>query len=344
MIDATTAALAIALPAPLTVKEALRTENRLFLDTRSPAEFAEDHLPTAINLPILSNEERAVVGTLYRQVSQAQALEKGKEYFQEKKPLFLKELEPHKDKTVIVNCWRGGMRSRVIADLLTAQGYNAFQLEGGYKQYRKYVRERLENYQLKPKVVVLWGLTGVGKTELLKQFPHSLDLEGLAQHRGSLFGALGLEPRSQKRFENLLLQRLEELQGERFIVVEGESRKIGPVQIPAFLYKAMKQGVPVLVKADLDTRARKAVQEYFTKENIGKIKEITAGLRNVISRQKKELVAELLDQKKYQEAALLLLQYYYDPLYEHTLKKGNYVLEVEARNVQQWKGQLANMI
>lgn len=328
----------------ITVEEALALSPALFLDTRSPAEFAEDHLPGAVNIPLLSDEERAVIGTIYKQVSQQQALEQGKQYFQEKVPSFLKEMNKYKDKSIIVNCWRGGMRSRVVADLLNAHGYTALQLEGGYKQYRKYVRERLETYVLKPKVVVLWGLTCVGKTELLKQFPNALDLEGLAQHRGSLFGALGLQPRTQKRFENLLLQRLEKLQGGTFIVVEGESKKIGNVQIPAFLYKAMKGGTHVLVKADIETRAKNAVREYFTNENIPKIKEITLGLQKVISQEKKDSVAEFIDQKKYQEAAKILLQHYYDPLYEHTLRKGNYVLEVEANNIQQWKRQLAHLI
>ncbi len=321
--------------ATISAEEALQTENTLFLDTRTPAEFAEDHLPGAVNMPILSNEERAVIGTIYKQVSPQQALEQGKQYFQEKVPRFLNEMEKYGTRKIIVNCWRGGMRSRVAADLLTAQGYRAFQLEGGYKQYRKYVRERLENYKLKPKVVVLWGLTCVGKTELLKQFSNSLDLEGLAQHRGSLFGALGLQPRSQKRFENLLLQRLEELQGESFIVVEGESRKIGSVQIPAFLYKAMKQGIPVLVKADVDQRAEQAVQEYFiSPKNIQMIKEITLSLQKVISQEKKALVAEFIDQEKYREAAKLLLQYYYDPLYEHTLKRITYAAEIRAGDMR----------
>ncbi len=313
----------------ITVPQALTLPQALFLDTRSPAEFAEDHLPGAVNIPILSDEERAVIGTIYKQVSQQQALEQGKQFFHEKVPSFLKEMEKYKDKQIIVNCWRGGMRSRVVADLLKAHGYTALQLEGGYKQYRKYVRERLESYELKPKVVVLWGLTCVGKTELLEQFPNALDLEGLAQHRGSLFGALGLQPRTQKRFENLLLQRLEGLRGETFMVIEGESKKIGKVQIPAFLYKAMKGGTHVLVKADIETRAKNAVREYFTPANIPKIREIVLSLQKVISQEKKELVAELIDQKKYREAAKILLQYYYDPLYEHTLKRMEFKGEVK---------------
>lgn len=313
----------------ITVPRALARSEAVFLDTRSPAEFAEDHLPGAVNLPILSDEERSVIGTIYRQVSQQQALEEGKRYFAEKVPLFLREMEKYKDKQIIVNCWRGGMRSRVVADLLKAHGYTALQLEGGYKQYRKYVREKLETYALKPKVVVLWGLTCVGKTEMLKQFSNALNLEELAQHRGSLFGGLGLQPRTQKRFENLLLQRLEKLQGGTFMVIEGESKKIGKVQIPAFLYKAMKEGIHILVKADLDTRAKNAVREYFTPANIPKIREIVLSLQKVISQEKKELVAELIDQKKYREAAKILLQYYYDPLYEHTLKGMEFKGEVE---------------
>lgn len=319
----------------ISIQEALDKKNTLFLDTRTTAEFEEDHLPGAINLPVLSNEERAIVGTIYKQKSKEEALEKGKDFFQQKMPDFLKEVEKHKDKTIIVNCWRGGMRSRVIVDMLNSLDYTAWQLEGGYKAYRAYVREQLEQFQLKPKLIVLWGLTCTGKTELLSHFSNSLDLEGLAQHRGSLYGGIGLKPRSQKAFENLLLWRLRELKGQKFIIIEGESRKIGEVQMPDFLYKAMLQGIPLLVKRSIEKRAEHALQEYFsTGESLRQIREITAHLFKVISKQKQQEALRLLDEGKNKEAVKILLEYYYDPLYGHTIDGKKYEFKIDSENLE----------
>ena len=320
-----------AMASQISVEYALQKKNAVFLDTRTSAEFAEDHLPGAINLPILSDDERAVVGTLYKQVSQEKALEKGKDFFMKKLPEFLKNVEKYKKQEIIVNCWRGGMRSKVVAELLAAQGYKVWQLQGGYKEYRRYVRERLEHYVLKPRCIVVWGRTCTGKTALLSQFPHSLDLEGLAQHRGSLFGAIGLKPHAQKMFESLLLQRLEELQNQKYILVEGESKKIGEVQIPHFLYRAMMEGIAVLLKADLATRAQNAVKEYLPRpEDREKVLEIVSSLQKVISKAQKHHVQEFFQQGKYAAGVRILLEYYYDPLYDYTLKKRTYVLEMES--------------
>ncbi len=319
----------------------------VFIDTRTPQEFSEDHLPDAINLPILSNEERAIVGTIYKRVSQQEAVDKGIEFFSKKLPDFIKEInkytKPNQEqkkrtdekktdysqKEIIIYCWRGGMRSGAITALLNSLKYNVWQLEGGYKAYRAYVREKLENFVIKPKIIVLWGLTCSGKTELLQHLPNTLDLEGLAQHRGSLYGAIGLKPSSQKKFDNLFLQRLEQLNDQRYIITEGESRKIGDVQIPLFFYKAMLKGTNILVKRSIAVRAKESVREYFNSNKaITEIKKITLSLSKIISKNRKAEIVELLDKKKYQEAARILLEEYYDPLYGHTLDKKQYAFEV----------------
>jgi tRNA 2-selenouridine synthase len=196
---------------------------------------------------------------------------------------------------------------------------------------RDHTREQREHFELKPKLVVLWGLTCTGQTALLSHFSNSLDLEGLAQHRGSLYGGIGLKPRSQKAFENLLLWKLRELNEQKFILVEGESRKIGEVQMPVFLYKAMLQGIPILVTRSVDKRAKHALQEYFdTEESLQQIKEVTAHLFKVISKNKQQEALKLLEEGKNKEAVKILLEYYYDPLYEHTLRKKDYKFEVNS--------------
>jgi len=316
------------------IEEAL-WKKAVFIDTRSPAEYEIDHLPNAINLPILDNEERAIVGTLYKQASREKAIEKGVEYFSAKLPQFMKEVDKHRNELLIVYCWRGGMRSRTVVALLESLGYNILQLEGGHKAFRAYVRERLDNYPLKAKLVVFWGLTCTGKTKLLQNFPNFLDLEGLAQHRGSLYGHIGLKPNSQKKFENLFLQRLILLNEGEYIFVEGESRKIGDVQIPDFFYKAMLKGQHVLVERSLEKRAEEAVKEYLAGNNLEEIKRITLSLFKIISKKSKQLIIDLIDKGELQEAAKILLEEYYDPLYLHTLKKRDYSFKVNNDDVEE---------
>lgn len=327
------------------IYEALKRKNAIFIDTRTPNEFAEDRLPGAINIPIFSNEERAIVGTMYKQISKEKAIEKGIELFSQKLPEFMKEVHQYKDREIIVYCWRGGMRSKTVVSLLDGLSYNVKQLIGGHKHYRAYVRERLDKFQLKPKLIVLWGLTCTGKTALLQHFPNALDLEGLAQHRGSLYGRIGLQPRSQKCFENLLLHRLDALQQEDWIIVEGESRKIGDVQIPEFLYKAMLKGTHALITRSQDKRAEHAVKEYFTSPgHIQQIREITLSLQKVISKEQKLKVLSSLDAGDYQEAAKILLEQYYDPLYSHTLKRLHVALIVNNDEERQAVQELQKLI
>ncbi|MDP3734147.1 MAG: tRNA 2-selenouridine(34) synthase MnmH [Nanoarchaeota archaeon] len=327
----------------ISVEKAVHS-NAIFIDTRTPKEFAEDHLPNAVNIPLFSNDERAIIGTLYKQVSQEKAIEKGVELFSQRLPDFMREIHKVKDKELIIYCWRGGMRSKAVVSLLAALGYNVQQLEGGHKQYRRYVREKLEQYTITPKLIILWGLTCSGKTALLSHFPNALNLEQLAQHRGSLYGGIGLSPNTQKRFESLLLQRLEQLQEEKYIVVEGESKRIGKVVMPAFLSAALKKGIHVFVKRSLEKRASLAMNEYFTTaDDITKIKEITLNLKKVISTKDKNTVVQLLDRKKYQDAAKILLQQYYDPLYTHTLKNIHYQFELNNNDIETAAQELKSM-
>ena len=311
----------------INIKKALELDC-VFVDTRSPKEFVEDHILQAISIPVLNDEERAIVGTIYKQVSTEQAIEKGRAYYEVKIPRITEGIKEYEGKTLVVYCWRGGMRSAVMSSLFESLGFKVFQLEGGYKSYRKYVRESLENFKIQPKLVVLHGLTCSGKTDLINKLDNSIDLEGFAQHRGSLYGSLGLKPNSQKRFDSLLLKRLNELNKEEIVYVEGESRRIGDLMIPEVFWKAMGKGDHVYVKRDLQIRASECVREYFTKENINQIKEITLGLQKVISKKNKEEIVKLIDGQDYVGAAKILLVKYYDELYAHSLDKIKYDFEV----------------
>jgi tRNA 2-selenouridine synthase len=308
-------------------------ENVLLLDARTPKEYEEDHILGAINIPILTDKERHEIGLIFKQISREKAIEKGMKYFPKKIPGIMQVVKDHKDKNIVVYCARGGMRSQVIASLLDSIGFTVFKIEGGYKAFRNFLLKKMDAYQVKPTFVVLYGLTCTGKTKLLQKFPNSIDLEGLAQHRSSLYGAVGLKPHSQKKFENLLMAKLEELKNEKHIIVEGESRRIGDVIIPEFFWKAMKRGKAVLVKRSLSLRVKEMIREYFTSEkNVQQIKKITPGLNRVISKNNRDRVVELLESGNSEEVGNLLLTKYYDPLYSHTLKQQDFVLKIDNDN------------
>ncbi len=315
------------------VKEALENDYVL-IDVRTPKEFEESTIPGAINIPLFSNEERAIVGRLYTKVGQQEAIEKGYSFVQEKLPNLLEKIKKYREKKIVIFCWRGGMRSQCFVMLLENLGFNVMQLEGGYRAYRKHVIEELENYKIKAKLVVLYGLTGSGKTKLLKKFKNSLDLEDFAQHRSSLFGDIGLKPRSQKMFESLLLKRLEELKDEKYIITEGESRKIGNVIIPEGIFKQIKEGIKVRVEATMEERIKNLVECYSNKEDhkmVEKIKMLSKRMGN----KKTEQLLELLEKKKFEEVARILLEEYYDPLYSHTINNQKYSLVIRPENVRE---------
>lgn len=318
------------------VEEAL-SGNYTLIDVRTPQEYEETTVPGAINIPLFSNEERAIVGKLYTQAGQKEATEKGYEFVQQKLPTLMQEIRRYEKKKLVIFCWRGGMRSKALCMLLENLGLDVRQLEGGHKEYRKYVVEKLKDYKPKAKLVVLYGMTGCGKTKMLKQFKNSLDLEGLAQHRSSLFGDIGLKPRSQKMFEALLLKRLEELKEEKYIITEGESRKIGNAIIPEALFREMQKGIKVKVEASMEYRIKNLIECYTNKEDekiVEKIKMLTRRL----GKKKTEKMLELFEKKKYEEVARMLLEEYYDPLYAHTVNTQEYALVIrpeETKSIEQ---------
>jgi len=314
----------------INIAKALEMENILFIDARTPKEYDEDHILSAINVPLLDNQERHEIGVIYKQYSREKAIERGMELFPAKIPSIYNAVKDHRKKTIIVYCARGGMRSGIIASLLESIGFKVLQVEGGYKSFRHYITDQLYNFPLKPKIICLYGLTCSGKTKLLEKLANSLNLEELAQHRGSLYGGVGLKPHRQKKFENLLLQKLRELNHFEHLFVEGESRKIGDTEIPSFLFKAMKAGINVRISKDFELRVKECVQEYFSSaEKIQQIREITPQLRDIISNKRKQEIISLIDAVKYEEVARILLKEYYDVLYAHTLKQVRFDLEVE---------------
>ncbi|MDX5349486.1 MAG: tRNA 2-selenouridine(34) synthase MnmH, partial [Paracoccaceae bacterium] len=237
------------------------------IDVRAPAEFAEDHLPGAISLPVLDDEERARVGTIYKQVSPFTARKLGA-------ALVAKNAARHLEGPLadrpggwrpLVYCWRGGQRSGSFAMILSQIGWRVETLAGGYKSWRGLVVRAVYDTPVAAPVVVLDGNTGSAKTEVLNLLPgfgvQVIDLEGLARHRGSLFGNLGPQP-SQKAFEGALALALAGLDPSRPVVVEAESSKIGNCRIPPELWKAMVAAPRVTISAPRSARAEDRARAY----------------------------------------------------------------------------------
>jgi tRNA 2-selenouridine synthase len=238
------------------------------IDVRSPAEFAEDRIPDAINLPVLSNEERAEVGTIYTQQSPFLARKLGA-------ALVFRNAAAHIDGPLrdftggwrpLVYCWRGGQRSGSFGWMLGQIGWRADTIEGGYQTWRRLVKSRLYDDPLAHRVILLDGYTGTAKTDLLQLLEQRgvqmLDLEGLAAHRGSLLGGMAQPQPAQKGFETALAVALNALDPDRPVLVEAESSKIGERIIPPSLWKAMKSAPRIEVQADVDQRSHYLTRVY----------------------------------------------------------------------------------
>ncbi len=239
------------------------------IDVRTPAEFADDHIPGAINCPVLSDEERITVGTLYKQVSPFEARKVGA-------ALVAKNIAHHietrfhahpKSWRPLVYCWRGGQRSGAMSIILAQIGWAAHKLEGGYKTYRRDVLEKLDTLPATFSYRVICGATGSGKSRLLAALEASgaqvLDLEGLAQHRGSVLGGLPQQPQpAQKWFDTLLLQKLQGFDPARPVFVEAESSKIGRITLPGTLFSAMHSSECVLLDTALTARVALLMEDY----------------------------------------------------------------------------------
>jgi tRNA 2-selenouridine synthase len=238
------------------------------IDVRSPAEYAHAHIPGAHNLPLFSNEERAVVGTLYKQKSREAAIKAGLDYFGPKMRAMVEAAEAltqhQTQRGVLVHCWRGGMRSGAVAWLLNLYGFKVCTLAGGYKQFRRWV---LAGFETTQSFRVLGGYTGSGKTHLLHRLQQQgqpvLDLEALAGHKGSAFGAIGLPPQtSQEHFENRLALAIAALPAHNPAWVEDESQRIGLVNLPIVLWNHLRTQPVCFLEIGFEERLQHIIEEY----------------------------------------------------------------------------------
>ena len=316
----------------VSVIEALCEENTL-IDVRTAQEYEKGSIPDAFNYPLFDNLERAEIGVIYRKIGKNAAVVKGLEFFEPRIQQFLSSLTDLKSKRLVVFCARGGMRSASVVRLLQYQGFQAAQLQGGYKSYRSYVLRQLRKPV--PPLIVLHGRTGVGKTLLLKKLPDHLDLEEFAGHRSSLFGAINKIPQTQKNFEALLAKKILELPNTRPVFIEGESRKVGKVFIPQSLAEAMKYGTLVLLQASFDTRIRRIVEEYkiCDEQTFLQTDSILQSMQKVLGKKKAEQLRQWLRKGEFENIVHVLLEEYYDPRYQHAMRMNEYALKLSAEDL-----------
>ncbi|MEI8005680.1 MAG: tRNA 2-selenouridine(34) synthase MnmH [Bacteroidota bacterium] len=294
----------------------------VIVDVRSPGEFKEGHIPSAVNIPLFTDDERAVIGTLYQKQGREQATLKGLDFALPKVFDYLSSLEKiAKGKTICLHCWRGGLRSEMMAEVFSQAGYQVYLLEGGYKAYRRFIRD---SFSVPAKIIVLGGYTGCGKTDVLKSLARIgeqiIDLESLASHKGSVFGALGQghQP-TNEQFENELYNTWSKMDLSRRIWLEDESRSIGRVALPPPVYEHISNGRMVKVILDKKLRISRLVDEYavFDKELIAaallRIREGLGGTRY-------KLAMEALGRDDFALVADLVLEYY-DKAYQKSIDK-----------------------
>ncbi|MEO0752685.1 MAG: tRNA 2-selenouridine(34) synthase MnmH, partial [Pseudomonadota bacterium] len=238
------------------------------IDVRSPSEYAEDHIPGAINLPVLSDEERALVGTEYKQISPFTARKRGAALVFRNAATHIETQLAHHDGAwrPLIYCWRGGQRSGAFGWMLREIGWRADTVQGGYKAFRRLVVRALYTDPLPHNLILLSGYTGTAKTDLLTRLTtrgvQTLDLEGMANHRGSLLGDHSTPQPSQKAFETALAMALTRLDPARPVLVEAESSKIGQLIVPPSLWAAMTTAPMITVTAPLEARARYLAAVY----------------------------------------------------------------------------------
>ena len=298
------------------------------VDVRSPSEFLDDHIPGAINLPVLSDEERSLVGTLYKQDS-----------FEGKKlgaGLICKNISKmfesvlkykNKDWQPLIYCQRGGERSKSVVTILLRTGFKANILSGGYKSYRRYVINELEKLGNKIEFQVICGLTGSGKTKLLtelnKRGLQTLNLEEIAKHYGSLLGQYpSITQPSQKQFESNLLVAMLRLNAEYHVFVESESRKIGNRQIPTAIIKKMRRSNCLWIQMTMEERINFLLKEFthFLKTP-ERFLNVIAKFQNYIDKGKFDRLVEMYKKRHWEEFVAILLREHYDPSYVKSINK-----------------------
>ncbi len=312
-----------------------KAQHTLMIDVRSPKEYGQGHIPGSANIPLFNDDERAIIGILYKNSGREAAVLKGLDLVGPKMADFVNKLHALiKEKDVLVHCWRGGMRSENMAWLFSQAGYQVSVLNGGYKAYRSYIRFC---FSQPAKIFVLGGFTGSGKTVVLhaleSQHEQFLDLEKIACHKGSVFGAFGQKPQpTNEQFENDLYKVWSQFDLTKPTWIEDESRAIGNVNIPDSLFDQISNPALIIqIECSREMRVNRLVNEYaqFNKEELrDALHKISEKLGDRI-----KTVNSALDNGDFTTVADIALDYY-DKAYEHAIsrRKGLNIHKIQVMN------------
>lgn len=298
------------------------SKDHLVIDVRSPLEFQQGHIPHAQSLPLFTDEERSAVGKLYHMRGREDAVKEGLRLIGPKLEQMVHSAEVlAPNKTILVYCWRGGMRSGSIAFLLETAGFKVFRLQKGYKSFRHLV---LHSFHKKLHLRVLGGMTGSGKTEILLEMKklgcQIIDLEGLANHKGSAFGHIGLSAQpSTEDFENNLFHEISRLDPHKPVWIEDEGIEIGRVHLPKTFYLQKMAAPLLLLSMDRELRAERLVQDY-SRVNDRQLEESIRMIEQKLGNLAMNQALEALEHKDYHTVAMILLVYY-DEAYQYMINK-----------------------
>ncbi|WP_176762085.1 tRNA 2-selenouridine(34) synthase MnmH [Natronincola ferrireducens] len=325
------------------IEDAIYKNNCLFIDVRSPFEFNEGTVPRAINIPLFDDEERIIVGKIYKNESIDRAKDKGVELASLKLPYIYRKISEMRkvNDTVIVFCSRGGLRSGAVVSFLNNLGVSVYQLQGGYKAFRKFTMKYLEDIQRQHEFIVLHGYTGVGKTKILNILEDRnipvINFAKLAQNTGSVFGDIVFNGASttQKMFDATIVDKLIKY-NKKLVVVESESKRLGSIFIPIHLYNSIIKGRHVLIATSIENRGNRLINDY-TNNNLNchdlLIKSITS-LKKRIGTENMSKYIEYVHNKNYRQVAEELIINYYDPIYKNSIEKYKYELLINYDKIE----------
>ena len=295
------------------------------LDVRTPAEFNEGHIPLAVNLPLFSNDERKIIGTTYKQVSREKAILQALKFVgPELYNLAIKAMAFAGKKQILIHCWRGGMRSSSVAWLLNMLGRETITLKRGYKAFRNYA---LKTFSFPYQFRILGGKTGSSKTLLLRELQKKgeqiIDLEGLAFHKGSAFGGIGQDAHTtQEQFENDLAHALGSMNREKIIWLEDESRHVGRLVIPQFIWEKMRASPVVFLDIPQPVRVEYLKEQYGLQKEIAPLKNAFMDIKKRLGDVRYNDAVSALQNGDFGLACKIALDYY-DRAYEFGLSKRN---------------------
>lgn len=336
----------------ISINDALNLPKTIFIDLRSPLEFNESKIPGSINIPLFTDKERENIGTTYHKIGHHQAKLLGLEFISPKLPAIIKQIdELSQQGTVVLYCWRGGMRSKSILHVAKLMNLPVYRLIGGYKAYREFVFKYLQR-PITQEFIILDGLTGVGKTDILWKLKEMgqpvLNLEELAKNRGSVFGSIGMNTQpSQKQFESYIVTDLMKYSEHTYIFIECESKRIGRVYIPDSIWEKMQQGKRILVYSSMEKRIERIISTY-SYEGASTFVGLQTAINKLTKRLGKEKVNQLTDYLANNDLKPLvrnLLIDYYDPYYKYPASASDiYAVNVCSDDLEEAISKIINLI